>query len=131
MKAEGQKCSKTLFKLLEKQNMQSQTIFKLHTENNKSKDILKHSKSFHEKLYTIETSFKAANAEFLSKTPNRKKISNEKFYHFKVKTYLYEIIKSQNSQTNNKSLGNDALTAGLYKQFSNKLAPFLLDVYDS
>ena len=32
---------------------------------------------------------------------------------------------------NNKSPGNDALKAVFYKHFSNKLAPVLLDVYDS
>ena len=36
-----------------------------------------------------------------------------------------------NSETNDKSSGNDGLTAEFYKQFSNELAPVLLDVYDS
>ena len=36
-------------------------------------------KEIHEKLYTKETTFKAATAEFFSKIPNRKKISNEQF----------------------------------------------------
>ena len=44
---------------------------------------------------------------------------------------MNEIIKSINSQKNNKSLGSDALTAEFYKYFSNELAPVLLDVYDS
>ena len=42
-----------------------------------------------------------------------------------------EIIKSINSQTNNKSPGNDGLTAEFFKHFVNKLAPVLLDAYDS
>ena len=44
---------------------------------------------------------------------------------------LDEIIKSINSETNNKSPGNDNLAAELYRHFSNELAPVLLDVYDS
>ena len=44
---------------------------------------------------------------------------------------LDEIIKSMNSQTNNKSPGNDGLTTEFYKHFSNELAPVLLDIFDS
>ena len=40
-------------------------------------------------------------------------------------------IKSINSETNNKPPGNDGLTAEFYEDFSNELAPVLLDVYDS
>ena len=40
-------------------------------------------------------------------------------------------IKSINSEENNKSLGNDGLTAEFYEHFSNELAPVLWDVYDS
>ena len=40
-------------------------------------------------------------------------------------------IKSINSETNNKSPGNDGLTAELYKHFSKDLTPALLDVYES
>ena len=41
---EGEKGFKTFFRVLERQNMQIQTIFELHTDDNKSKyskDILK------------------------------------------------------------------------------------------
>ena len=44
---------------------------------------------------------------------------------------LDEIIKSINSETNNKTPGNDGLTAEFYRHFSNELAPVLLGVYDS
>ena len=44
---------------------------------------------------------------------------------------LDEIIKSINSQANNKSSGNDVLAAEFYKHFSNELTPVLLDVYHS
>ena len=34
---EGEKCSKTFFKVLERQNMQNQTILESYTDDNKSK----------------------------------------------------------------------------------------------
>ena len=52
---------------------------------------------------------------FFSKSPSKKKKSNEQFNRCGAKIYLDEIIKSVNYQINNKSLGNDALTAELYK----------------
>ena len=44
---------------------------------------------------------------------------------------LDKIVKSINSETNNKSPGDDGLTAEFYKHFSNELAPVPLDVYES
>ena len=82
------------------------------------------------KLYTKQTST-SATTEFLCKIPNRKKISNEHFDLCETEIPLDEIIKSINSETNNKPPGNDGLTAEFYKHFSNELAPVLLDVYDS
>ena len=80
------------------------------------------------KLYTKWTST-AATTEFVWKIPNRKKISYEHFNLCEAEISLDEIIKSINSETNNKSPGNDGLTAD--KHFSNKLTPDFLDVYDS
>ena len=40
-------------------------------------------------------------------------------------------IKSTNPETNNKSPGNDDLTAEFHKHFLNELAPVLLFVYGS
>ena len=74
-KLEGGKCSKTFFKVLKMQNMQ--TISELYTDDNKSKysrnrkNILKSVKQFYEKLHTKVITFKAATTEFLSKIPNR------------------------------------------------------------
>ena len=42
-----------------------------------------------------------------------------------METSLDEIIKSINSQTNNKSPGNDGPKAAFYKHLSNELAPVL------
>ena len=55
---------------------------------------------------------KAANTEFLSKIPNRKKISNEDFNLCEEETSLDEIIKSNiNYQTSNIPPGNDGFKA--------------------
>ena len=82
---EGEKCSKTFFKVLERQNLQNQTISELYTDDNNSKhssnpkDIFKSAKKFYETLYTKETTSKAATTKFLSKIPKRKKIPNKQF----------------------------------------------------
>ena len=116
--------------------MQNQTIFELYTDDNKSKyssnpkGILKSAKTNYQKLYTKGTST-AATTEFVWKIPNRKKISNKHFNLCEAEISLDEIIKSANSEANNKPPGNDGLTAEFYKYFSNELAPVLLDVYDS
>ena len=134
---EVKKCSKHFFKVIERRNLQNQTISELCTDDNKSKypsnpkDIFKSAKEFYENLYIKETTPKAAPTKLLSKIPSRKKISNDQFNLSRAKISLDEIIKSIKSQTNNKSLGNNALTAKFYKHFSNELDPVLLDVYDS
>ena len=79
----------------------------------------------YEKLYIKKTSI-AATTVCLTKIPNRKKISNEHFNLCEAAISLDEIIKSLNSEANNKSPANDGLTTDFYKQFSNKLALFLL-----
>ena len=132
---EEEKCPKIFFAVLERQNMENQTIFELYTDDNKSKyssnpkDILKSAKKIM-KLYTKWTST-AATTEFVWKIPNRKKISYEHFNLCEAEISLDEIIKSINSETNNKPPGNDGLTAEFYRHFSNELAPVLLGVYDS
>ena len=102
--------------------MKNQTIFELYTDDNKSKyssnpmNILKSAKKIM-KLYTKWTST-AATTEFVCKIPNRKKISNEHFNLCEAEISLDEIIKSINSETNNKPPGNDGLTAEFYRHFS-------------
>ena len=66
----------------------------------------------------------------LNKIPTNKKVSNEYFNFSEAEISLDEIIKAINSQKNYKSPGNDGLTAGFYKYFSNEVAPILLEVYD-
>ena len=43
---------------------------------------------------------------------------------------LDEIVKAINAQKNNKSPGNDGLTAEFYKHFTNELGLILVEVYD-
>ena len=126
---DSEKCPKTFFKVLGRENLQNHTICELYSNDNKSKysanrkDIFKYSKINYETLYIKETTSKAA-TEFLTKIPNRKKTSNEQLNFCKVKISLGEIIKPINSQKN-ESPGK------FYKYFSKELAPVLLDVYDS
>ena len=87
-------------------------------------------KKNYEKLYTKWTST-TATADFVCKSPNRKKISYENFNLFEAEISFDEIIKSINSETNSKPPGNDGFTAEFYKHFSNELASVLLDAYDS
>ena len=115
--------------------MKNQTIFELYTADNKSKyssnpnGVLKSAKKIME-FYTKWTSTAAA-TEFLCKIPNRKKILYEHFNLCEAEISLDEIIKSVNSETNNKPPGNDGLTADSYRNFWNELAHVLLGVYDS
>ena len=82
-------------------------------------DILKSAKKYiYKKLYIKRTST-AATTEFVGKIPNRKKISNEHFNLCVAEISLDEIIKSINSETNDKPPGNDGLKAEFYKHSSN------------
>ena len=105
--------------------MKNQTIFELCTDDNKSKyssnpmNILKSAEKkiyIYMKLYTKCTST-AATTEFVWKIPNRKKISYEHFNLCEAEISLDEIIKSINSETNNKPPGNVGFTAELYRLF--------------
>ena len=133
---EGEKCSKSSFRILERQNMQNQTISELYTDDKKSKfssnpeDILKSAKKIYENLYTRKKVSKSATNKLLNKIPLKKKISKEHFFLCEVEISLDEIIKAINAQKNSKSPGNDGLTAEFYKHFTNELALILVEVYD-
>ena len=62
---------------------------------------------------------------------SRKKKFNEHFNICEAELSLDAIIKSINSETNNKPPGNYGLTAEFYRHFSNGLAPVLSGIYDS
>ena len=134
---EGEKCSKTFFKVLERQHMQNQTISELYTDKQNSiyssdpNEILNSAKKFYENLYSKENVSRDAIDELLNKIPIKKQISREHFDLCEAEISLDEIYKAIDSQKNNKSPGNDGLTAEFYKHFSKDLAPILLEVYDS
>ena len=104
---ESEKCSKTFFKILERQNIQNQTISELYTDDKKSKylsspkDIIKSAKDFYENLYIRENACKPAINELLNNISIIKEISNEHFNLCETEITLDEIIKAINSQKNN------------------------------
>ena len=112
--------------------MQSQTIFELYIDDNKAilRTFLNLQRNFM-KSFTPKQTSTATTTEFLSKISKRKKISHEHFNLCEREISLDEIIKSIASETNNKSPGNDGITAEFYKHLSNELAPVPFDVYDS
>ena len=112
----GEKCTKSFFNILERQNMQNQTISELYTDEN---------------LYTRGNISRDAINKLLNKIPNFKKISMDDFNLCEAEISLDEIIEAINCQRNNKSPGNDGLTGEFYKHFSSDVAPMLLDVYNS
>ena len=134
---EEEKCSKTFFRVIERQHMQNQTISELYTDKQNSiyssdpNEILNSAKKFYENLYSKENVSRDAIDELLNKIPIKKQISREHFDLCEAEISLDEIYKAIDSQKNNKSPGNDGLTAEFYKHFSKDLAPILLEVYDS
>ena len=98
------------------------TIFELHAHDNKSKyssnpkNIFNSAKKKYEKRYPKQFSTTATTV-FLSKVPNRKKISNEHSSLCEVEVSLNEILNSINSDKNNKSPGNDDLTSEFFTHF--------------
>ena len=117
--------------------MQNQTKSELYTDDKKTKysnnpqDILKSAKKFYKGLHTRGNISGVAINKLLNKIPNSKKISVDHFNLYEAEISLDEIVEAINSQKNNKSPGNDGLTAEFYKHFFNDIAPMLLDVYNS
>ena len=82
-KLEGEKCSKIFFKVLERKNMQNQTrseFILMIINQNILATLLTFSnlqKTFYDKFYMKEATFKTSTTKYLSQIPNRKNISNE------------------------------------------------------
>ena len=95
------------------------------------KDIIKSANNFMKNFTPRRQLPKLVLLNFLAKFLTKRKYIRIDLSFFEAKISLDDIIKSINSHANNKVPGNDSLTAEFYILFSNKLAPFLLDVYDS
>ena len=96
-----------------------------------AKTFLSLLKTFYENLYTRGNISRDAIDELLNKIPISKKNIKWILNLCEAEISLDEIIEAINSQKNNKSPGNDGLTAEFYKHFSSDIAPMLLDVYNS
>ena len=76
----SEKFPKTFFIVLERQNLQIETISGLYTVNNKSKyssnpkDIFKYAKNIYKKLNNKEITSKVPTTKFLGKIPNKENI---------------------------------------------------------
>ena len=103
-KLEGEKCSKTFFRVLERKNMRNQIrseFILIIINQNILAYLLAFSnlkKYFYEKFYTKEVTFKTATTEFLSQIPNRKKyqLNNSTFVRLKFFRWRYKIYKFSN-----------------------------------
>ena len=130
------KCSKTFCKVLERQNLQNQISlnYTLMIINQNVLAILwtfpNLQKHFIKLITPRRQPPKLVLLNFLATLLTETK-SNEQFNLCMTKTSLGEIMKFLNSQTNNKSSGNDGLTAEFHKHFSNELTPVDLVIYDS
>ena len=106
---EGEICSKSFFSALERQNMQSQTIYELYTDDKKTKysnkpqDILKSAKKFYEDLYSRGNISRDSIIKFLNRIPNSKKMSMDHFNLCEAEISLDKIIDRIKCQKNNKS----------------------------
>ena len=84
----------TFFKVVERLNLENQTISELYTDDNKSKysrnskDNFKFENKFFKKIYSKEATSKFFATNFFSKSVNRKKIFNEQFNLCEVKKFL-------------------------------------------
>ena len=78
--------------------------------------ILRTFLTLQKKLYTKWT-YTASTTKFVCKIRNRKKASSEHFNLCEAEISLDKIIKSINSETHNKSPGNDDLTAEIIDTF--------------
>ena len=99
--------------------MQNQTISELYTDDKSKtsdnpKDILNSAKKSYKSLYIREEISQTAINELLNKIPINKKISNEHFKLCETELSIEEVLNAINSQKNNKSPGNDGITAEFY-----------------
>lgn len=126
---EGEQNSHYFFNL-ERRNFMSNTINKLNINGVATDDYIEISKyysDFYKKLYTSNYSQITADA-FLNSLRIRSIDEKEKEFCDKP-IVLSELTDAVNQLKNSKSPGSDGLTSEFYKQFSEDLATFLLEVF--
>ena len=100
--------------------MQIQTIFELHTDDNKSKyskDILISAKKLWKTLH--QANFHSWISEFLRKSSNIKKISTELFNLCEAEIFLDEIIKFRRNHKILKQIINLKVMMALQQNLKN------------
>ena len=127
---EGEQNSAYFFRL-EKHQSNINSILQLNingTISNDKNTIAKYCADFYSKLYSSKYCPQATNA-FFNSIDNITQLSEADSEFCDRAISLNEVTDAIKHLKVNKSPGTDGLTAELYKQFSDSLAPFLLEVF--
>lgn len=127
---EGEQNSAYFFRL-EKHQSNTNSILKLNINGTMSNDqstIAKYCADFYSKLYSSKYCPQAA-FSFFNSVNNITQLSEADSEFCDRVISLNEVTDAIKCLKLNKSPGTDGLTAELYKQFSDSLAPFLLEVF--
>ena len=129
---EGEKSSKYFFSL-EKSNAKKTHIRKLKTNNNTytvdQKNILDMQKTYYKSLYEQKETKDRYDDLFLDIDSNILSDASKQVCEGKLS--LEECTKAVNEFQNNKSPGNDGLTAEFYKYFWPKLGNYFIECFNS
>ncbi|KAF7646030.1 hypothetical protein LDENG_00194780 [Lucifuga dentata] len=127
---EGEQNSSYFFRL-EKHCSKISTIDKLNIDNCLTEDpkqIPDYCAAFYGKLYRSDYSEESATS-FLDMTNSCKLLSDDDRSVCDLIISSEEVLLAIQALKNNKSPGNDGITAELYKAFAEQLSPFLTEVF--
>lgn len=114
---------------LEKQRSNHNTLNIDGMITSDSKLIFNFCSMFYSKLYTSNYSEHLTSSFFSSLKDSKNILTEDKIFCDKPIT-IKEILDSINHLKNNKSPGTDGLISEFYKSFAQKMAPFLLHVFN-